>query len=116
MYTPSKAISLGNDLFKIKVIAIHDGPTQNVGHYYSFIRQIEDWILANDEVVRKTTMYEREGTLKDVCAMVYLRQNVSTLNEALEGKQLSINRGDDTEPATSTSSDKNMGKGINLVN
>ena len=112
-------ISLGNDFFKIKVNAIHDGPTQDVGHYYSYIRQIDDWILANDEVVRKTTIYEREGTLKDVCAMVYLKQNASPINKVSERERPSlINRGDDIEPRTSTSSEQDMVKkgNNNLVN
>ena len=103
-------ISLGNDFFKIKVIAIHDGPTQDVGHYYSYICQIDDWILANDEEVRKTTIYEREGTLKDVCGMVYLKQNASPINKVSERERPSLNRGDDTEPRTSTSSEQDMVK------
>ena len=46
---PSNQIIIGNTIFKVKSVVVHNGPNLNEGHYYCYLKTSNDsWICCND--------------------------------------------------------------------
>jgi len=53
---PSNQIIIGNTIFKVRSVVVHDGPNLNEGHYTCYLKTAnESWICCNDSHVESVS-------------------------------------------------------------
>ena len=61
---PTNQIIIGNNIFKVRSVVVHDGPNLNEGHYTCYLKTVNDsWIYCNDSRVKSVPTPSSYGYL-----------------------------------------------------